>query len=202
MARDLNDLHVDPIDRTSAVRRRRIDRATAHALAAALSALAVATVVVGASSAALVQEGTNVSSEIETGTITLADDDGGRSLVELTAMAPGRPVTECIRVAYTGTVLPAGVDLIAETSGDIAEYVHVEIERGSNGGFGDCDRFVPEAIVFDDRLVELTKRPVDLGLVLSADAAMVFRVQFALRNEAAAAGRSGTVDFVWEAVPA
>ncbi|MEM9746582.1 MAG: hypothetical protein AAF945_07795 [Actinomycetota bacterium] len=201
MARDLATYEREAPEDPRGALRRRVDRSTAQALAAAVSALAVATLVVSTSSSALVRRGTAVTSEIETGTITLEDDDGGRSLVELADMAPGRPVTQCITVQYTGTVLPVSFSLSAEADGDIAEFVEIVIERGDNGAFDACDGFVPEEEVFVGRLDDLVDDEVQLGEFRNENETTSFRYTFDLADEAEAAGRSGTVDFVWEAVP-
>ncbi|MEM1333738.1 MAG: hypothetical protein AAGG08_09795 [Actinomycetota bacterium] len=201
MAQDLADFEAQSVDTDVSTRRRRIDRSTAQALAAALSALAVATIVVTTSSSALTTRGAAQSSEVETGSITLADDDGGRSLVDLDAMAPGRPRTECINIAYTGSVLPVDLALVVESVGDIADYVDVRVDRGSSGGFGACELFVPEERIIDARLGDVLGEPQDVGGFSNEGESATYRFTFELIDESSAAGRSGTVDFVWEATP-
>ncbi len=182
--------------------RRRLDQATVRALGSALAALAIATVVVTESTTALHPEGTASTNRFESGTVTLVDDDAGRSLLDLQDMAPGRPIERCIVVTYAGTVLPVDVSLSVETTGDIAEYVSVEVERGVAGGFDSCEGFVGEQAVHDGTLAELAARDrIDIGSIDSVSGSMSFRFRLDLVDDAAAAGRSGTVDFVWEAVP-
>lgn len=202
MTRPLAEFASQPSNASTALIRGRIDRSTARALAAAISSLAVATIVVSTSSNGLQIEGTVAANGFESGTVTLADDDGGRSLVELENMAPGRPVQRCIEVVYTGSVLPAAVGLAASTSGDVAPYVDVEIERGTGGRFGDCGGFEPLDLVFSGAVSALASEPADLGRFRSAGEQMSLRFTFDLADEAAAAGRAGSVDFVWEAAPA
>lgn len=185
----------------TATARGRIDRSTARALAAAISSLAVATIVVSQSAKGLQVEGTAATNDFEAGTITLADDDGGRSLVELENMAPGRPVERCITVTYTGTVLPVEVSLAAVTSGDVAPYVDIDIEHGRGGRFGDCSAFEPETVVFEGSLGDLEEGVLDLGVFRSQGEDMSLRFTFDLLDEIDAAGRRGAVDFMWEAVP-
>lgn len=201
MARPL-DRFTAGADVVEATSRRRLDRATVRALASALAALAIATVVVTESTAALHPEGTASTNHLEAGTITLADDDEGRSLLDLRDMAPGRPVERCISVSYDGTVLPVDVSLAVETTGDIAEHVKVDVEQGRGGGFESCDGFVVEHVVHDGTLAELARiDPIAVGTIRSSSATIVFRFHLDLVDDDAAAGRSGTVDFVWEAVP-
>lgn len=202
MARPLASAETrDDTTTTAAQRRRRIDRSTARALAAALSALAVSAVVVGTSSSALVRHGTGVSSDITTGVITLADDDDGRSLVELRSMAPGRPVTQCLEVSYTGSVVPVDLTLRADSDGDIGPWVTVDVARGRDGGFDDCAGFVHEHDVFTGTLAELTEDTLAVGSFSNLGESMTFRVRFDLADHEDAAGRVGTIDFVWEAAP-
>jgi hypothetical protein len=179
-----------------------VDRATGRALAAAISSLAVATIVVSQSSEGLQIEGTVAANDFESGTIALVDDDSGRSLVHLEEMAPGRPVEQCIAVSYAGSVLPVDLSLGAETSGDIARFVEVRVERGVGGGFGDCEAFRPDQELFIGDLASLEDRSVELGQFHNQDETATFRFRFDLLDDADAAGRGGSVDFVWQAVPA
>jgi hypothetical protein len=183
-------------------RRQRIDRSTARALAAAISSLAIATLVVTQSSRALYPEGTVAANQFESGTVSLVDDDRGRSLVSLDNMAPNRPVQQCITVTYDGTILPVAIRIAASASGYVADYLLVDIERGTGGAFGACDGFEPEAEVFAGRLAEFVGDDgVELGVLRNEGDSMSFRFTFDLADENDAAGRSGSIDFVWEAAP-
>ncbi len=201
MAQDLSTYEGFDQDDAAQKLRGRVDRSTAQAVAAAVAALAVATLVVGASTHALVTEGTGNSLDLQSGTIMLVDDDEGHSLVDLGNMAPGRPVTECINIAYTGSVLPVALTMVADTEGDIAEFIEIDVETGSNGGFGSCDGFQSDDTIFNGRLDALDEEGLDLGEIRSDNEKISFRFTFDLADTAEAAGRSGTASFVWEAVP-
>lgn len=201
MARPLDHVRseVNVVEVTS---RRRLDRATVRALGSALAALAIATVVVTESTTALHPEGTASTNRFEAGTVTLVDDDQGRALLDLQDMAPGRPIERCIDVEYGGTVLPVEVTLAVESTGDIADYVRIRVEQGTGGGFDSCDGFVGAQVVHDGTLGELDRAgALDVGTIRNAAASISFRFTLDLVDDAAAAGRSGSVDFVWEAVP-
>ena len=201
MARSLREYDTCGVEPEETARER-IDRTTARALAAAVASLAVATFVVGTSTNALDPGGTVAGSSLESGTVSLRDDDGGRSLVQLENMAPRRPVERCITVTYDGTVLPVDVTLTARTDGDIADYVLATIERGDAGGYDSCDEFEPTEQVFSGRLGDIAEgEPLGLGAMRYQGEDISFRFTFELADEADAAGRSGSVDFVWEAVP-
>lgn len=203
MARPLDDFATtdrDPLEQAS---RRRLDRATVRALGAAIAALAIATVVVTESSAALDPSGTASTNQVEAGTITLLDDDQGRSLVDLQDMAPGRPVERCITITYAGTVLPVQLSLSAETTGDVADFVSLRVDRGTDGGFESCEGFLATGVVHDGTLGGLADgAAVDIGALREDGASVTFRFVLDLVDDAAAAGRAGSVNFVWEAVPA
>jgi hypothetical protein len=202
MARRLDTFDVSRADRVGGELRRRSDRSTARALAAAISALAIATVVVSQSTSALDPEGTVSAGRFDSGTIELLDDDRGRSLVDVTNMAPGRPVEACITVTYAGTILPVDVSLSAETTGDVGTYLDARVERGRAAGFDSCDGFVSDGTIFDGSVGVLAEGSgVDAGVLRSDGESIAFRFTFDLVDEADAAGRAGSLDLVWQAVP-
>lgn len=201
MAQDLFTYDDAEIEATEEKVRQRVDRSTASAVAAAVAALAVATLVVSTSSRALVSVSASNGTDLKAGTITITDDDRGRSLVDLGNMAPGRPVTQCINIAYTGSILPVELTMTTEVEGDIAEFVDVDVETGFDGGFGACDGFRSDGSIFDGRLDAMVEPDLSLGDIRIDGEQRSFRFTFDLADDAAAAGRSGTVDFVWEAEP-
>lgn len=181
----------------------RLDRAAVRAFAAAISSLIIATLVVSQSARALEPEGTLAGNSFEAGTITLVDDDQGRSLVSLSDMAPGRPVIKCITVSYEGTILPVDVSLAASTDGPLADYLEVVIESGTGGGFGSCDTFVPDATIYSGTVGVLSRaNPMPVGTLRNQDDDISFRFRFELVDDGRAVGESTSLDFVWEAVPA
>ncbi len=202
MARPLDQAIVDDGTTASEAAESRVDRAAARAFAAAVSALLISTLVVSQSTAAINPDGTVAGNSVAAGTVSLTDDDNGRSLVNLDAMAPGRPVEECITVAYDGSILPVELTLDAQTVGDLGPYLGVEIERGTGGGFEDCDSFQADDSVFDGTLAELDAVGVmPLGFIYNTGDEFAFRFRFELANEADAVGRQSSIDFVWEAAP-
>lgn len=203
MARPLNsdDLTTEHVQASDAGTQR-VDRAAARAFAAAVSALLISTLVVSQSNAAIDPDGTVAGNSFEAGTISLVDDDEGRSLVNLADMAPGRPSEECISVIYEGTVLPVDLTLEAQTVGDLGPYLDVSIESGSGGGFGACDGFVPDAVVFDGTLAGLDERGrLELGSFYNSGESAVYRFRFELQDDGDAVGRQSSLDVVWEVTP-
>ena len=180
----------------------RLDRAAARAFAAAVSALIISTLVVSRSSAAIDPDGTIAGNSVSVGTVSLTDDDEGRSLINLDALAPRRPIQECIAVSYDGTILPVELTLDTQTVGDLGPFLDISVERGAGGAFGDCDGFEPEEEIFSGTLDELDRAAVmPLGFFYNTGDSETFRFELELRDEADAVGRQSSIDFVWEASP-
>lgn len=203
MARSLDEVELDDDSGSDRLLDpRRLDRSAARSIAAAISSLLITTLVVSQSASALQPEGTIAGNSFEAGTITLVDDDQGRSLVNLADMAPGRPVEECINVEYTGSILPVDLSLSATATGALAEFMTVEVEVGDNAGFASCDGFESEAILFSGSLAELTGRgPMSVESFRNTGDNASFRFRFEILDDGRAVGTSAAADFVWEVVP-
>ena len=191
-----------PQDTTDTPRERRVARSTARAFAAAISALLIATLVVARSGSALEAEGTTAKTNFEAGTVSLVDDDRGRSLFDLSDMAPGRPAVECIVVTYDGSILPVDLSVRAQGDGPLLPYLHVTVEEGDGGGFRDCEGFEPTDELYEGDLEELVRRNrVGLGTLNNTGDKRSFRVEFELADEQAALGLSAEASFEWEVTP-
>lgn len=200
MARRYDSLLTGRSDGDTAVRR--VDHSTARAFAAALSALAISTLVVTTSSSALQPRGTIAANHFQAGTVSVTDDDEGHSLVNLTNMSPARPVEKCIRVIYEGSIVPVSLTLAATTAGDLAPYLTVSVERGTGAGFDSCDGFVANDVVFDGRLSDMDDLGMmSLGRLLNTGDSVSFRFVFELADDEAAVGRAGSADFSWQVSP-
>jgi hypothetical protein len=181
---------------------RTVDHSTARAFAAALSALAISSLVVTTSAGALEPDGTVATNRLAAGSVSITDDDGGHSLVELDNMAPGRPHEQCINVVYDGTIVPVTLTLSVRSNGELADFVMTDIERGSGGEYGDCDDFEPEERIFDGTLSDLGARDeMPLGSLRNRGESTSFRFVFELADEQAALGLTTATDFIWEVTP-
>jgi len=202
MARSLLDYHEVDDETAVANRENRIGRLAAAALAAAVSALIIGSLVVTFSQRALDPSGTVVAGSLSAGTISLIDDDEGRSLFDLSDMVPGRPVVHCIEVTYDGSIVPVELGMRAEAAGELARYLDVEVEEGQGGGFDDCGAFTPTGEVFAGTLEELAASGwLDLGDVVNTGDGFSFRISFDVQDRQEALGRSATTSFVWEVTP-
>lgn len=199
MTRSLQELGSAP---TTETRDHRLLRSTARAFAAATSALLISTLVVNRSGDALTIEGTVAETTINSATIALTDDDGGRSLFDLSDMAPNRPVERCIEITYEGSILPVEVNLLVEGSGDLMPFLDLTIEEGEGGGFDSCEGFAPDSLLFRGTLQDLVANGrMDVGVIHNAGEHRTFRIHFELADRQEALGLTTTVDFVWEAEP-
>ncbi len=176
-------------------------RSTARAFAAAISALAISALVITSSSDALNDEGTFVDNQISAGSITLADDDEGRSLFSLDNLGPNDIRTECIQILYTGSILPVDLTMAANVGGTgLARYLDIKIEAGSTGKFDDCGSFVETGPVFEGTLQELGDRgPIELLRFLNVDDKITYRFTVEMDDTQEAVEKTATVGFTWQA---
>lgn len=180
-----------------------LGRSTARAFAAAVTALLISTLVVNHSSEALNIDGTVAANTFESGTVTLVDDDGGRSLFDLSDMAPGRPTDRCIEIVYQGSIVPVNLQLIIDAAGDLAPYLSLNIEEGVGGAYESCDGFEPTGTLYEGSLAALASaRFIELGRIFNVGDSRSFRFRFELADRQEALGRTGSADFVWEVTPA
>ena len=76
----------------------------------------------------------NAGNEISTGTVTLADNDAGSAMFNVTGAKPGDSWQRCIRVTYNGTI-PAQVHFYTQANpGALASYMNMKIHTGTQTG--------------------------------------------------------------------
>jgi hypothetical protein len=110
----------------------------------------------------------NSGNEISSGTVTIADNDAGSSMFNITGAKPGESWTRCIKVSYNGS-LPADVHLYMQnTTGELAKYLNVTIAQGTQAtsSFPGCTGFTPDATgtVFDGPAYSPVSGSWELGL--------------------------------------
>lgn len=181
---------------------RRVDHSTARAFAAALSALAISSLVVTTSSNALNRSGTIAADHFDAGTVAIGDQASGASLIELTNMAPGRPEQQCINVGYEGSIVPVRLTLAAAAGGSLGPHVHVDLEEGTGAEFGNCDGFVASGQVFSGSLSRLAEdSPLPLGRLLNHGDSVGFRFRFEPNDDDDSVGLPISISLVWEVSP-
>jgi hypothetical protein len=113
----------------------------------------------------------NSGNEISSGTVTLADNDAGSSLFNVTGAKPGDTWTRCIKVTYNGS-LPAAVHLYMQnTTGELAKYLNLTMVQGtqSSPSFPSCTGFTPDATgqIFEGPAYSPVSGSWELGLPVS-----------------------------------
>jgi predicted ribosomally synthesized peptide with SipW-like signal peptide len=106
-------------------------------------AVATLALVGQASYASFTSKVSNSGNTLSVGTVTLADDDSGSVLLNLTNLKPGSAGSRCIAVTSTGT-LPSSVKLYAtdsSTTKGLGAYVTLTVTQGTGASFGSCSGF-------------------------------------------------------------
>ena len=161
---------------------------------------------------AFTSQANNPNNRVSSGTVTLADNDGGVALYDFTDAKPGDSETSCIRVNYTGS-LDADVKLYTpDTIGPLGPQVTLKIEPGTqvSPSFPSCTGFSADgAAIFDAALSTFPTTyaggVADFPGVASAwqtDDAVVYRVTATLSASApdsAQGATTGLHTIRWEA---
>lgn len=178
--------------------------------------LLLSTLVVGATTAvagvgvfaAFTAQTQNLNNSIDSGTVTIGDNDSGLTLYTLTNQGPGATNQRCIRVTYTGS-LPSTVKLFrsAVTNGSA---FNLTVERGSglSGGFPACTGFTSAGTVYTGTLgglgTDYTTGVDARGAAWNQSDAVDYRFTITVvddptPNARATVVSSGTHAFTWEA---
>jgi hypothetical protein len=161
----------------------------------------------------------NAGNSFANGTVTLADNDGGGTLLTLTNAVPGDTATGCIKVTYSGS-LPAGVKLFGSASGALAPYLTLKVTRGSDSGstFPGCGSFTADTrdyigqgsgVVYSGNLsgfpssyaAGITDPDNSNGSAetWNTSEAHAYKLEVTLQNDPAAQAQTASSSFTWEA---
>lgn len=200
---------------TSTIRRPGVRAARAGFLAAPFVGLAMAVALVWQSSYAAFSATTdNGVNNWAAGSVTIADNDSGTAMFNLTddgALKPGSTRSRCIEVSKTGS-LAATVKLygsgLATTNG-LSSYLDIAVDQGTGSVTGgSCGSFTPlgtGASVYSGTLAGFTATNSVGGYGDWAPAAgsqtRTFRFTYTLNASAPNSTQGGTaaITFVWEA---
>lgn len=158
----------------------------------------------------------NEDNTFTAGTIKLKDNDAGNSLFAVNGFTPGDSFTKCIQVDYESTGgVDSGIKLYGESSGGLAQYLDVQIRRGTMpavGTPGDCTGFAADATDYEGlgagviADTNLQSFPSSFsGGIDDPDSAWsngenaVYEITLTVQNDNAAQGLSATQDFSFEA---
>jgi predicted ribosomally synthesized peptide with SipW-like signal peptide len=159
----------------------------------------------------------NPSNAFTAGTVAIADNDAGGSLLTLSNARPGDSSTGCIKITYSGS-LNANVRLYGTASGSLPSYLTLTVTRGtdSSPSFATCGSFTADSnnyigagngIIYSGNLSGFPGSYAT-GLVdptsgspetWSTSEAHAYRFVVSVQNDASAQGLSSTASFTWEA---
>jgi hypothetical protein len=186
---------------------------TAFGLLARLGAVGVgllvmSLLVVTGSRAAFTASTANGSNTFTAGTVTLADDDAGSVMFNLTGMKPGDTATKCVNVTYTGS-LAADVKLYGTVGGTgLATYLDtvVDVGTGATGGAStDCTGFTAPSNLHNGTLAAFGTAHTDYSNGAAGFAGATnpstksYRFTVTLQDNNLAQGKTASVAFTWEA---
>jgi hypothetical protein len=179
--------------------------------------LLLTTLVVGATStvaglgvfAAFTATTQNTGNSIDSGTVTISDNDASTAMYALTNMGPGSTTQRCIRVSYTGS-LPSTVRLYRSNTVTNGTAFNLTVERGSglSGAFPSCTGFTSAATVYTGTLggvpTTYATAPDARGSAWNQNDAVDYRftvtvVDDPTPNAHAATVSSAAHSFTWEA---
>ena len=173
----------------------------------AATVLLTTALILTASFAAFSDTTDNSGNTWSAGTVILNDDDSGSAMFIVSDMAPLATVTECIVVTYSGSVLPADVNLYGVSGGTgLDVYLDVTVEEGSGGTFASCAGFTPIGpAIFTGTLTSFAATHTNFATGAGAwnpaanPESRTYRFTVTLQDNNAAQGLSATATFTWEA---
>jgi hypothetical protein len=161
-----------------------------------------------ASRAAFNASTSNGVNNLVAGTVSIADDDAGSVMFNLSAMTPAVAVARCINVIYTGSVT-SDVRLYGTVGGSgLATYLNTTIEVGTGAAGGssfDCTGFSPSATIHNGTLAAFgaanTNYANGLGGFSGATnpTTRSYRVTVTVADNNAAQGLAASTTLTWEA---
>ncbi len=181
---------------------------TAAWIAVPLAVVASGAVIATASYAAFSSSTDNAGNAWRTGAVSLTDDDQGVAMFDVDDLVPGSSGTNCITVT-AATTNASTVKLYADEQTDddaLAQYLGMQVERGSLGTAGDCSTFTATATVHDGTLAEFMAHDafgtgLDSWKPATGSTSTTYRFSYDLSEDApntVQSSEAGTT-FVWEA---
>lgn len=177
----------------------------------AATVLLTTALILTASFAAFSDTTDNSGNTWSAGTVVLTDDDGGVSaMFTVGNMAPLTTVIECIVVTYSGSLVPADVNLYGVSGGTgLDVYLDVTVEEGTGGLFGNCagaGGFTPIGpAIFAGTLTSFAAthtnftNGVGAWLPAANPESRTYRFTVTLQDNNSAQGLDATATFTWEA---
>jgi hypothetical protein len=133
--------------------------------------------------------------------IELRDDDGNTPMFDLGPLRPGEGGQRCLEVTVvSGTPARVGIAATGLTTG-LDNYLDLDVESGSGGGFGSCGGFSGTSIYHGTLAEFLSTFPAGSPLedwTPTADGQRrTYRITVRLRDDQGAQGGKAAVNLVW-----
>ena len=170
--------------------------------------LVVGALVVVGSRAAFSSTTANGSNSWSSGTVLLGNDSSGSAMFTVTGMKPGSSNVKCISVTYSGSLVPATINLYGVVAGTgLATYLTTTIEIGTGGSFSSCTGFTPTSTIYTGTVANFSTTYTNFATGLatwspsSTPDSRTFRFTVTLPSGTgnAAQGLNATATFTWEA---
>ena len=163
--------------------------------------------IVTASLAAFSDTTDNSGNTWSAGSVILTDDDSTSVLFNVGNMLPLATATNCIVVTYSGSLVPADVNLYGVSGGSgLDAFLDLTIEEGSGGIFGNCSGFSPiGGPIFTGTLTSFAATHTNFsngagGWDPAANPeSRTYRFVVTLQDANGAQGLDATATFTWEA---
>ncbi|MCH8984963.1 MAG: hypothetical protein IH943_12850 [Acidobacteria bacterium] len=174
----------------------------------AATVLLTTALILTASFAAFSDTTDNSGNTWSAGTVVLTDDDGGVSaMFTVSDMAPLATVTKCILVTYSGSLVPADVNLYGVSGGTgLDAFLNVIVEEGSGGTFATCAGFTAIGpAIFTGTLAGFAGTHTNFTNGVGAwnpavnPESRTYRFTVTLQDANGAQGLDATATFTWEA---
>jgi len=159
----------------------------------------------------------NASNRVQTGSVTIGDNDAGAAMLSLVSAVPAASSTGCIRTTYTGS-LNSELRLYGAVSGVLAQYLTLTVTRGSDSApsFSSCANFSADSTDYLGQGAGVVYRgalasyPATWGSGIvdplagtpetwTTGEAHSYRFNVTLDDNIGAEGQSATASFTWEA---
>jgi hypothetical protein len=134
--------------------------------------------------------------------LTLASDADGSALVTAAGLAPGHPITRCLRLDYDHAVDDDRIRLMTSPSGGLADHLSVLVESGTGGNSNDCSGFTGN-VVYSGTLTALGQQhgtaqtALALRTLTAGTGSVSVRLRFSVNDTNAAQGLGTSADLVW-----
>ncbi len=131
--------------------------------------------------------------------------DATGALFNATNLTPGTTLTTCVAVSYSAPGATSLRMAAPAATGDLGEYLDLQVSAGVGGGYGDCAAFSGDDVYFGTLAGFASEYPdpasgLPLNSSSSTSGTVTVRVTITLRDENGAQGKETELAFGWYAL--